>query len=285
MTLIELLQERAYTAAQLKAHPLTAEMAKDFDQLHAIWLQVMEQEIALAEAVVTTEARARFVDGQLDQLLGLILKTVLERVDGDRGAPLYVRLVGKQKPSEVKRPVLGEQLELMRSWVTPLRELADPELQAHAETLAECVAQADEALAAQQAAEQQLTEFSERGDRRAFVERMSTLRRATFNRLTTLPRRHPDAGLAPDFAELFFQTSERARTPTLAGIEANIRRLEAQLEKQRAVLQKLTAKRSASEQARIEAERQLIQAELDVLEREHSDRQKRIDTLRAQLPK
>jgi hypothetical protein len=283
MTLIELLQERAYTDAQLKAHPLTAGLAAEYDALHSAWLKVMEQEIRLAEAVVTAEAMVRFADGRLDQLLTAIVSSVLSAVGNDRSAPLYVRLLGTQRPSDAKRPVLGEQLELMRSWIPTLAESELPALQRHAGELSTVVAQADRALADQQAAEHALTEFSESGGRQAFIAGFNALRQTTHAKLQQLTDQ--DSSLPEDFAEQFFQSSERARTPTLAGIEASIRRLEGQLSKQRAVHHDLLAKRDARERARAEATQRAIRAELAILEKEHAERQTRIDALHAKLGK
>ena len=281
MTLIELLQERAYTNAQLKAHPLTADLAAGFDALHVAWLKVMEQEIKLAEAVVTAEAMVRFADGRLDQLLTGIVSSVLAAVGNDRTAPLYVRLLGTQRPSDAKRPVLGDQLELMRSWIATLTETDQPALQRHAIDLTVAVAQADRALADQQAAEQALTTFTESGERHDFIESFKALRQATHEKLVQLGDR--EDSLPDDFAEQFFQSSERSRTPTIQGIEANIRRLEGQLTKQRAIHHDLTAKRDVRERARADATQRAIRAELAILEKEHAERQTRISTLNAKL--
>ncbi len=281
MTLIELLQERAYTNAHLKAQPLTTALAAEYDALHVAWLKVMEQEIKLAEAVVTAEAMVRFADGRLDQLLTTIVNGVLAAVGNDRNAPLYVRLLGTQRPSDAKRPVLGDQLELMRSWIATLTEIDQPALQRHAIELTVAVAQADRALGDQQAAEQALTTFSESGERHDFVEGFKALRQTTYTQLQQLADQ--DDTLPDDFAEQFFQTSERTRTPTVTGIEANIRRLEGQLGKQRALHQDLLAKRDARERARADATQRAIRAELAILEKEHAERQTRISTLHAKL--
>jgi hypothetical protein len=286
MTLIELLQERAYTGAQLKAHPLGADLSAEYDALHGSWLKVMDSEIKLAEAIVKAEAMVRFTDGRLDQLLTAIVRSVLAVVGNDRSAPLYVRLLGSQRPSDAKRPVLGEQLELMRSWVPVLAESASAALQDHAHELGTAVERADGALSDQRAAEQALTVFSESGERKAFIDRFNALRHSTYARLQALSEQAQADGqseLADDFAEQFFQSSERARTPTLAGIEANIRRLEGQLAKQRALHHDLAAKREARERIRTEAAQRAIHAELAILEKEHAERQTRIDALRARL--
>jgi hypothetical protein len=288
MTLIELLQERAYTGAQLKAHPLTSGLSAEYDALHEAWLGVMASEIKLAEAIVTAEAMVRVSDGRLDQLLTAIVRSVLAVVRGDRSAPLYMRLLGTQRPSDAKRPVLGEQLELMRSWLPVLSESNDEALRRHADELGAAVAQADRAQADQRRAEQALTAFSDSGERKAFIDRFNALRHSTRARLQALAEQAqadlPETEFPDDFAEQFFQSSERARTPTLAGIEANIRRLEGQLAKQRALHEDLAKKRAARERVRAEAAERAIRAELAILEKEHSERQARIDALRARLP-
>lgn len=282
MTLVELLQERAYTAAQLKAHPLTTALAHEYDALHAAWLKVMEQEIALAEAVVTAEAMVRFTDGRLDHLLSAIVSSVLATVGNDRKAPLYVRLLGNQRPSDAKRPVLGEQLELMRSWVPTLAESDSPRLQRHASELITAIEHADRALADQQSAEQALATFSENGERKAFIDGFDALRHATHAKLQLLTDQ--DESLPDDFAEQFFPSSERSRAPTLSGVEATIRRLEAQLSRQRALHKDLLTKRDARDKAREEANQRAIRAELAILEKEHAERQARIDALHRKLP-
>ena len=85
-----------------------------------------------AAPTTTVTMMIRFTDARLDQLLTAIVNSVLVVVGNDRSAPLYVRLLGNQRPSDAKRPVLGEQLELMRSWVGTLGECESPSLQRHA---------------------------------------------------------------------------------------------------------------------------------------------------------
>lgn len=273
-TLIELLQERTYLTAQLLCRPLTAHLAPPLAALHDEWLAAMATEVKLAEAVVRTEAAVQVVDEQLDLLLVEIVTAVRAATGGDRNAQLYVRLLGTQRPSEAKQPVLGEQLELMRSWQPVLREAGVPALEALAPRLEALVTQADRALLAKQQAEQALAEFSETGARRVLLDRLNALRLSTYDALVALAEEHLE--LPADFPEQFFPREARARTPTIESVATSIQRLEAQLAKQRALLTELVEKREASERARAAAELAALHAELAALEKEQTARFARI---------
>lgn len=282
MTLIELLQERAYTAAQLKAHPLTAELARDYDELHIAWLRVLDEEIQLAEAVVTAQALARSVDAELDRLFDLIVAEAREQGgDSEAKPPLLRRLLGTQRPQDARRPVLGEQLELMRRWPEVLFSTEIESLHRMAAALTAELAQGDKAATDRTRAEQALSDFEQRGERSEFVDRFNVLRRATRERLTALQQRHPE--LPVEFVSRFFQQPERAQRPTLSTLEQQIKRLEAQLAQKKAQQQDLLARREESERARRAAEQQALRAELQALEDEQRARATRISELRQKL--
>lgn len=280
MTLIELLQERAYTAAQLKAHPLTAELARDYDELHIVWLRVLDEEIQLAEAVVTAQALARAVDAELDRLFDAVIAEVRT---GNVAEPeaLLRRLLGTQRPQDARRPVLGEQLELMRRWPAVLFSTNVEPLHRMAAALTAALAQGDQAATDRTRAERALTDFEQSGERSEFIERFNTLRRATRERLVALQQQNAD--LPTDFATRFFQQPERTPRVTLASLEQQIKRLEAQLAQKKAQHEELVAKRAESERARRTAEQRALRTELQALEEEERARAARIAELRQKL--
>lgn len=280
-TLLELLQERTYTAAQLRARPLTAHLAAPLEALHDSWLHALQTEVRLAEEVLRAEAAVEVADEQLDALLAAIVSTARNATGGDRGAPLYVRLLGTQRALDAQRPVLGEQLALMRSWRDVLAGSGVPALAVQEGPLVALIARADAALADKHAAEQALTDFTETGERRALLDKHVAARQGVYDALLALAE--DDPSLPADFAERFFPREARAQVPTLDTVAASIRRLESQLARQRALHAQLLERKAESERARKSAELTALRSELGELEREQTARFARIAEVRARI--
>lgn len=281
MTLIELLQERAYTAAQLKAHPLTAQLAREYEELHIAWLRILDEEIQLAEAVVTAQALARSVDADLDRLFDAIVAEARARTEADPESSLMRRLLGTQRPQDARRPVLGEQLELMRRWPEVLFSTDAAPLHRLAAALSAALQQGEKAGGDRTRAEQALTDFEQRGERFEFIERFNGLRRATREKVVEIQQRHPE--LPVDFAARFFQQPERPPRPTPTVLEQQIKKLEAQLTQKRTMLSELRARRDESERTRRAAEQRALRTELGQLEEEQRVRATRIAAIQKKL--
>mgnify|MGYP006888939251 CR=1 FL=1 len=131
----------------------------------------------------------------------------------NRDTPLYKRLFSDQRPSTIKRPILGAQLELMRDWVSPLSAAIQPALTALAPLLTAAIKAADDAIAAGRTADQQLTDFLEVGDCKALLDKANALRKATYGKLAELVHDKPEAHLPADFADQFFLQESRWSAP------------------------------------------------------------------------
>jgi hypothetical protein len=263
MDLTDLEEERAYTIARLEAHPLTGslEMTTDYESLQEPWVALVMREVALIREVAAAGAAIDIVDDLLDTLLNTIVNSILIVVDNNRNHPLYQRFFPSQRPSDVKKPVLGEQLETMRSWIPTLMESPHAGLKAHAAELQRLVTAADEAVAAERKASQELTDFNEIGERKAFVDRFNALRKRTFGHLGELLHKHPEANLPNDLPEQFFRRDTR-RPPSMASVKRVIQRLEARLERQRVLLGQL----EAAEAERVKKKQDETRAEVAELE-------------------
>jgi hypothetical protein len=256
----ELIDEIFHTGACLRAHPFLTAQAAQFDELRAGWARIHQLELDLIREQREAEARAMALDHVLDFLCMAIAGTLLVEVGGDREAPLYRRYFGAIPPSKLKRPVLGQQLKVMREWPPSLADpQSSPTLQAYGRLLAERVPEADAAARTLAAAEGRRADFV-LGPRKAFVDELNGVRQVLHGQLAEMPHRRPELNLGRDFAYHFFLRDTRNRKRSIAELEQLVERERARLRKHEAEL----ARRLAEEEA---AARQRAAAELSEAER------------------
>jgi len=260
-------EEIIYTRAQLRAYPITASLVEGFSNLRTRWFEVQAEELGLVEGEVTADAHAVRVDEDIDPLVDELSRTVLNEVKGDRTAPLYRRFFGRQRPSTVKRPVLGTELKTVRDWIPALAETSQELLRGIGARLGVLVAEADAAVSEQSETDRQWDDFVTLGNRHKLVDELNALRENTYAALVTLKNSPEGKDLAVDFADRFFRIGQRSATkppPTTPNLRAEAAALEKELEKLRTELARL----GAEEQAHQEAEAQRIADELALAEYE-----------------
>ena len=282
---MELVRECVFTLGRLKAHSLTTSMAKDFEDLQASGHKVWTKEMELTTQLALAEAKMLGVDARLDSLLLAITHTLLIAVNNDREAPLYVRIFGSQRPSDVRKPVLGEQLLLMKTWIPILSGSGVSSLKAYETDLTKLVAEGEQAQNEHIKAEEALESFSRIGDFKLWVDSLNALRKVTFGKLSELVHKHPESNLGSEFAESFFLRDRRNEKPSLARIERTIQSLHEQLERQQTLRKEMLAHKEASEKVRVEAEAKQMQHELDALEKAMTEQKAKADELKKKLHK
>lgn len=278
----KLAEEILHTSSLLRAYPFLATEVAAFDALLTEWYGLVQQETALVRELSDAEARAIVVDDGFDFLCVAISSTLLAESGGNRKAPAYQRYFGSAPPSKLKRPVLGEQLEVMRTWTPSLTSAqSSAALQQYGKQLAQRVTEADAAVAALSEAKRKRADF-EMGPRKAFVDRLNATRQALYGRLAELPHRHPERNLPRDFATRFFLRDERDRAPSIPTVEQTILRLRERLHKQEELLARLVEEEEEEARLREDAELSAAQEMLDAAERQAAEAAARVAALRAQ---
>lgn len=277
----ELTEELHYTTARLQAYPFLATQAGQHEALITDSNQLMQTELALMRALMQAEARKFVIDVRLDSLCSAIDGTLRVELGGNRKSPIYERYFGNLQPSRLKRSVLGEQLEIMRGWVSSLTSpQSSATLQAYGNQLAECVGEADLAERAEADARHSLADHTI-GPRKEFVGRFNALRQALYGQLAELPHGRPELGLPPDFAHHFFLRGPRRPRPTLATLERDIARLQAQLQRAEAERDRLRAEAEAEAEQYESSELAEAEAELAAIEQQRLEAAARIAELQA----
>ncbi len=240
------------TQLQTAASPLTAALSAPFAEARQDLVTVRAQEVQLEDDLRAAEARGLFVDDELNAIVDETKVAVLAHVENDHSAPLHRQLFGGQAPSELKRPLLGEQLATQRVWVAPLLESTNPTLQAIGQRLEGVVERADEVLSAQAVARQRLDQFR-LGARKAFIDRCNALRKLTYGQLGEIAHSHPELKLSASFPARFFLHGPTHRTPRIPDLKRSIDRLKKEVTRKEEQLAELEAKQARADQARAEA--------------------------------
>ncbi|HWN67024.1 MAG TPA: hypothetical protein VNM90_05260 [Haliangium sp.] len=261
-------QEIHHTLARLRAYPfLTIQVALHEGLLiELLNMQLQEDDIDLE--LLQAELRMITADEGID-FVAIAIAATLEAVTGkDRKSPLYLRYFGSAPPSKLRRPVLGEQLAVMRTWVPSLTaEDSPPALRAYGDQLATLVAEADLAVQARSEAQRKRADF-ELGPRKAFVDRLNAQRQAIYGQLAELAYSRSDLGLSSDFATPFFVRDTRNRQLSLSELEQSILRQREKLQRLEAELARRLAEEDLAEQQRAAQELAEAEAELSAAEDE-----------------
>ena len=263
------LDEAIYTHARAKAHPLAVAYAADFDNFFVNWKIVNEQEINFHTAIVQCNALIAACDDELDSLVDAVQQAVLLETKNDRKAPLFFLYFGAKRPHELKRPVLGGQLETMRGWIPSLLASSNPVLAALGAKVAHKVAAADVAVASQAKAEQQNRDFRTIGARKALLDSLNAIRKAIYGKLSELPHANPAQHLPATFAEPFFRHDSSGKSAPLTSAELTLQvsNLQSQLTAAQAQLATALAEDANVAKAKSDSEATdvaLAQAEKDV---------------------
>jgi hypothetical protein len=280
-------EDTTHIIVPLEVHELTKGFAPDFysllDDIHA----TAKQEEALTLAVFRAEGLILAVDGDVDVLVTNILNAALASVGNNKEHPFYVFLVGDQTAGEIRDPVLGEELDTVRTWVAPLQASSDPLLAKYGSALDMKVAEADQRIAQLAVAEQALKAFKEIGGRKQLVDRANALRAATYGTLTQMIDAQPDANLPGDFADRVFRYERirRRRKPVTA---AELQKQIAANEKEHTALAALLATtqeaEAAAKAAKAKAKAKPVEDALDAAKKKQAAVQAEIAALQAKLP-
>ncbi|MFO0762980.1 MAG: hypothetical protein U0359_41475 [Byssovorax sp.] len=287
-SLATVLEEIITTLARLQANPLTSNLAADFDVLQAAWAKVNAQEIMRRTAVVTAMAEVAAIDDMLDPLVDALAAAILLITKNDRKDPLYQLYFGAQRPSDLKRPVLGEELATMRGFVPSLLASPFAALVALGNKLAAVVAAADLAIDKLAAAEQENRDFRAIGERKLLIDQLNALRKATYGKLSEMPHALPEEHLPATFAEQFFRhdrsrSNGNGKPPTLEQLEAMLKVKQAETDAIAGEIEKAKAKLAAEAAAKQKAQAEADKAALEEAEKQAAEAAAKVQALRNKL--
>ncbi|MDC3960249.1 hypothetical protein [Polyangium jinanense] len=275
-------EELRHTELTAKAYPETAPLAEPFAVLRAELRKRKAEEDALLDAIAFAKALMVAADDVLNVLVDETKKAVLAAYNQDFKAPLYRQLFEGQSPSDLKRPILGAQLETMRAWVGPLGAANVPTLGAIAQKLSHAIVKADDAVTKTSLAEQAMDTFVA-GPRTELINGVNALRKLTAGQIGELVHASLEGKVPRDFVDRFFLSSGGSRTPTLAELSQSITRLEAKLERQKALLASMKEKEAKLRKAKQEAELTEKQAKLAAAEKRAAEAAQEIARLKAEM--
>jgi hypothetical protein len=283
-----LLEQLIYTLALLEANPLTASLAPPFEELQKSWETLSLDEAAQLVEVYRADALVVAADDALDDFVDELDKVLLRLVKNNRDDLLYAYYFGAKRPFVLKRPVLGGQLETMRTWIPSLLSASDPDLVLLGKRLEVLVAAADEALAKQAAAKEAVKTFRALGGRKSFIDRFNAVRKSTDGKLAEMPHARPEARLPMDFASRFFKHESRrskntSKELTSEGLKAQIEDTKGQLHALEGQLAEAITKDEAEDRANKQV--QTDRADLAASEKAYEALAAKMAGLRAKLPR
>lgn len=235
----DLTADLTHTLVRCEARPVTAGFAPPLVTLLAEVATTADHERQLVLAVLRAEEMVILTDEDIDGTVDAVVHAVLTIAGGDREHVLYRHFLGNTRPSDLKEPVHGPELEVVRTWVPSLLSSPHASLAALGPVLDPQVKSADQALAQLAAASQALKHFREVGERKALIDKINACRKATHGALGELAHASPQLNLPSDFADRFFRRALRRRrrvtvkelTEKLEAAKASVAEIEVALAK------------------------------------------------------
>jgi hypothetical protein len=280
----EIEEQLSHTWILLLACQLTQGLAPAFEKLLADLETLRPVQTKLDREVATQDARVWFGDDELNVLLDETKKEVLSEVSNDYSAPIYKQLFGSQTPSELRRFVLSDQLETMRTWPAILAQTSNPKLQKIGDRIVQAVQKADQILAALASAKAAQSTFA-LGPRATFAQACNAARGAAFGKLLEIAKDPASGPLPEDFVDRFFRRDTSGRAPRLEDLDKAVARLTERLARATAQRDEVAGRQARALQTKQEAELSAKQARLAVKKREADEAAAEIAALEAEMAK
>jgi len=174
--LLALLSENTHTLVTLKANPLTVHLAPPFELFQTEWMGVHNEELLLYIEFFGAKAMTTARDADIDHLVDALSRAALTLTRGDRTAPLYLQYFATHRPSDVKKPILGPELERCRAWVPSLKASPQASLVEIGNVLEGLVANADDAVKQKATVDQKTHDFWMVGSCKTLIDKDNALR-------------------------------------------------------------------------------------------------------------
>jgi hypothetical protein len=207
-SLDEVRDDLVFLRHRLRRDPRAADLAKSVAALLDQWPAVHAAALAHNDARTEAQGDVGLADDALDARVDAFDNDARHVVAGDRTSPLY-ELYFPVSPSELKRPVLGDELDTLRDWAKHLKTEESAALRAHAKLLTAELGAADAAVQARDAADAANAAFRATGAYAKYIQKVHATRDRVWSELE-LRRAKLPAGTPRDWASGFFRPRRQA---------------------------------------------------------------------------
>lgn len=267
--ILTLYEEFYFTVGRLRRHPLTSALATDFATFEGTLQTTFLNELKLIGNRHEGDAAIEMVDADLDSLVDAIAAVTLIEAKGDRNALPYSHYFSSQRPSDLRRPVLGTQLDTMRAWPSSLKTSPNEVLANYGAKLDTKISEADQNETFQRNASSQLSDFRTVGGRKVCIDELNARRKALHGKLGELQHQHPELGNG--WADSFFRQGSGSEKPTLREIEKRLIAAEEEVSILRKQREDLLQQEEAAAKMKSEIERAHRLAELAAAKKAAAD--------------
>lgn len=207
----DVLKEHVNSLTTMRADPLAASHATKFETLVTDWSEAEALRIKLVIAIAQAVANVYRIDTQLNGVVDGVVHALKQLPDSDLKEKLQHSLLKGHAPSTFKRPILDEQLTIMKVWPSTLQGSSVPALAEIEKTLSPLLLIATEAETHLSRARQDLIDWKNIGRWKQHVDQSNAQRAAAYGDLLEVPHKNVAAGLPSDYADQFFlhDTSRR----------------------------------------------------------------------------
>jgi hypothetical protein len=171
--------ELVFTQARCLADPDAKDLTADLKKRLAEWHDVHATQLELWDAQAIADARISAADDALDSFIDTFSGAMLAVVGQNRADPRYA-LYFKAAPSDLKRPVLGAELDTLRGWAAHLAKETDPRLSGLSSQLKKALKAADEAVKARRKADAENEAFRKTGGLATYLADVQKTRDALY---------------------------------------------------------------------------------------------------------
>jgi hypothetical protein len=257
-TMQDLQEEQDHTLSWVQVHPVgIPHLIKVTDFQNRID-QHLIQERKLKQTIAAQLVLIYLIDQELNTFVQKLLALLPEQ--GERPPELLrSHYLGQQAPSDFMRPILGEQLEKMRSWVSSLLASSNSAMHQLGKELDLKIKDADTAIKVLRDAENALSDFLHIGDRHSIFIEANELRKRVYEAVEVARLGLGDAFFLHDISQ-----RQLSLEGSIKSSQTRFDRLSAALEEEKARLDELKAKKSERETQ--EAERQAAVQKLSELQ-------------------
>jgi len=246
-----------FTLVRLRRNPYTQHLVAEMEAFHPRIDAAIAEEKNLLEAEAEAAAAVQFADRDLDDSVDFVAANM------EKGSLLAQRLFGTLRPSELKRPTLGGQLDIMSTWPEALAEADKAVLKDHTPVMATRAAAGTLAATEKKNATQKLVDFRTIGTRVKLNQDLNKLRKSLYGKLGELQHQHK---LSAGWAESFF-LQDSAEEPTLSQLDKKIGAVEAELDALKKQREALAAQEAKIATQRAQAAQQEKKAKLESLQK------------------
>jgi hypothetical protein len=273
-----------FTLSVLRTFVFASVLVKQYETTIARCETLVLEQRRLQRAIVHAQGLVSAADARLDAIVDKVDLAVQVATDKTPGHPLRKLFFRNIRVSDLKRPVLGSELDTMRPWPKELAESGIASLVALAPMVAEAIAAADAAIAALADAQNANRVFRLTGPRKVVIDDTNALRGATFGFLKEYQYAHPELNLPTDFASSAFRRTRKAARQTPEDLDIEIATVEANLDTLRGQRSAHIAQQEAEVKTRLEGETKAAELTLAEAQKATAEALKRVEELKGKLP-